>query len=289
MSENGQKIVVITGASTGIGLACAVHLAERGYTVLGGVRREADGEKLRGLGIEPLMVDVTDAASIAQAAEMVTAFAREEGICGLVNNAGVGVLGPVEFVTIPEWRRQFEVNVFGQIAMTQAMLPLLRMRRARGGSARIVMIGSIAGRIGQPILSPYCASKHALEAVSDALRLELKPEKIGVSLIEPGAIQSEIWEKGQQFVGTIPADAPSRARYGKLIDAIGAAAAESARNALPGEVVAKAVERCLSSAKPATRMVIGRDAKFAAVFRRFLSDRWFDRILMGAIKARDWK
>src|SRR5688500_10451554 len=172
--------VVVTGASSGIGEAPARMLAQRGLDVLAGVRKDADAERVGGLHdrVEAVKVDVADEASVAALAERV----GDAGLAGLVNNAGISVSGPLEFVPLEEWRRQLEVNVIGQVAVTQALLPALR--RARG---RIVNIGSVGGRVAIPLLSPYNASKFALEGITDSLRRELRPLGVHVAIVEPGA------------------------------------------------------------------------------------------------------
>ncbi len=278
-----QRHVLITGASTGIGRACAVHLAARGWMVHAGVRKAADGKGLEregGPSLRAVLVDVTGAASIAAAAEELTGRVGGEGLSGLVNNAGVCCFGPVECVPLDEWRRQFEVNVFGQIAVTQAMLPL--MRPASGGAA-IVMMSSIAGRIGQPILGPYCSSKFALEAVADALRCELLRENIRVSLIEPGAIKSEIWRKAMDDATTQTQSRQVPERYRALMDGTAKIAAEAERRAIPASRVAAHVERCLTRRSSAIRRLIGIDAKSSALMASVLPRRWFDRLLVAVM------
>src|SRR5258708_33287478 len=180
------RSVVATGASTGIGEACALRLDRRGFHVFAGVRREVDGGALKQKAsgrLTPILLDVTDASSIKSAAAAVAASLDEEGLSGLVNNAGIAIAGPLEFLPIDELRRQFEVNVIGQIAVTQAFLPLLRK-----GHGRIVNMGSISGRLAFPLLGPYAASKFALRALTTALRMELRPWGIPVSIIEPSGI-----------------------------------------------------------------------------------------------------
>ena len=191
-SLRDRPAVVITGASTGIGAASAVELARRGFSVFAGVRKRCDGERLKAQSphIVPLLLDVTDAGQIAAAAETVGRAVGDAGLAGLVNNAGIVVAGPLEILPLDQLRLQLEVNVVGQIAVTQAFLPLLR--KARG---RIVNMGSFNGRIASPYLAPYAASKHALEALSDAMRLELRAWGIRVSVIEPGATTTPIWDK----------------------------------------------------------------------------------------------
>ena len=184
--------VVVTGASSGIGEATALRLANAGFAVFAGVRREEDAEALRLRGVRPVRLDVRDAAQVAAAAQEVRGALGPAGLVALVNNAGVVVPGPLEFVPLDKLRGQFEVNVIGQVAVIQAFLPLLRETRGR-----IVNISSIDGRIATPLLGPYVASKFALEGLSDALRRELRPWGIQITLIEPGAIKTRIWEKGR--------------------------------------------------------------------------------------------
>lgn len=288
--------VLITGASTGIGRACASYLAARGFAVMAGVRREADAAGIRdeakasgpGEQLQPLLIDVTDAASIAAAREAVERAVGDDGLMGLVNNAGIGIGGPVEFVPLDDWRRQFEVNLFGQIAVTQAMLPLLRRRveRAGYGSARIVMMSSIAGLVGQPILSPYAASKHALEAVADALRIELAEQGIRTSSVEPGPIQSEIWRKANEIIATVDRSSEKYRMYAKVIDGVVRSASAAERGALPAVAVARVVERCLVARKPPARVLVGRDAKLGALAEWLLPASMFDALILRALGIR---
>jgi len=289
MPDTGHKkrYVLITGASTGIGRACALHLARIGFAVLAGVRKPADGESLErdaGGGVTGIRIDVADLASIAAAAERVRGIVGDDGLCGLVNNAGIVVAGPVEFVSLEDWRRQFEVNFFGQIAVTQAMLPLLRQHVATHGpgAARIVMMSSIAGKVGQPIVSPYSSSKFSLESMSDGLRIELKPQGIHVCLIEPGAIDTPIWGKGAAHEQGVSPDTSARVLYGAMIDGIMERARHAAETAIPAQRVADAVAACLTRPTPRIRTLVGRDAKMAALARRWLPDRWFDAIVSRA-------
>ena len=196
-----MKTALITGSSTGIGRETALHLAGLGWRVLAGVRKEADGRSLaeeaksRGLAgpVEPVIIDITKPEQIEAAATQAANAAGARGLDALINNAGIPIVGPVESLGMDRWRHQFEVNFFGHIAVTRAMLPLLRVARGR-----VVLVSSIAGLIGQPFLSPYSASKHALEALGDALRIELAPDGIGITLLEPGAIKTPIWKRGEE-------------------------------------------------------------------------------------------
>jgi NAD(P)-dependent dehydrogenase (short-subunit alcohol dehydrogenase family) len=275
--------VLVTGSSTGIGRACAIHLAARGFHVLGTTRgRAGPDESLAGQ--RSLELDVTDATSVRRAADEVEEIVGEDGLRGLINNAGICVAGPVETLSLDAWRRQFDVNLFGQIAVTQAMLPLLRRHVSRHGrrTARIVMIGSLAGRVSQPIVAAYCASKHALAAVSDALRNELKLEGIGVSLVEPGAFRTEIWEKAaeqtERLIGTTPR------RYLEQIAAVNTVTRHVARTAAPAGRVARVVEDCLTRARPPGRVLVGGDARFITALRAWLPLRWFDSLQRWAME-----
>ena len=283
VAMSASRSVVITGASTGIGAACARALAAEGWTVFSGVRAAADAEALTssaGGRILPVLLDVTDGDAIARAAEFVAAAVGDAGLSGLVNNAGIAVSGPLETLPIAAFRRQFEVNVIGQVAVTQALLPLLR--RARG---RIVNMGSIAGRAALPVLGPYSASKFALEALTDALRLEVRPFGVGVSIVEPGAIATPIWQKSQRSAIEVEESAPSevRALYRDVVDKISRAATQSERNALPVDTVVAVVRHALTAPRPRTRYVVGRDAKVRALLQRLLPDRALDRILTRAL------
>jgi NAD(P)-dependent dehydrogenase (short-subunit alcohol dehydrogenase family) len=286
--DNSSRFVLVTGSSTGIGKACSLYLAKNGLTAIAAVRREENAKALEAAGpnLRAIQLDIADDSSIAPAATKIAEIAGESGLAGIVNNAGISVPGPVEFIPRDGWRKQFEVNVFGHVAVTQTMMPLLRKHVARfgKGSARIVFIGSIAGRVTMPILAAYSASKFALAAIAGALRMELRNDGIHVCLIEPGAIQSEIWRKGDETASQITADDPARAIYGKLIDAVLKTSRESANNAIPAERVAKLVYRCMTAANPPRRRTVGRDAYIAAVLKKYLPERWFDAALVKSMK-----
>lgn len=275
--------IVITGASTGIGKACALYLDQRGHRVFAGVRKEKDAESLRELGssrLVPVMVDVTDHDSIVKAKDHVEAELAGEGLRGLVNNAGITVSGPAEFVPIDEVRRQFEINLFGHMAMTQAFLPMLRASKGR-----IVNIGSIGGRNALPFMSPYCASKFAMEAYSDSLRMELKPWDIQVSLIEPGSIATPLWQKGTGQANELIDELPSEAHqlYGDAMDKAKVAAAKEEARAIPAEKVAEAIEDALTSRRPKTRYLVGWDARLIKTIKN-LPDRAVDRLILQQLK-----
>ncbi len=284
MSVDNNRAVVITGASTGIGAACAVHLDRLGFLVFAGVRREQDGRTLQRQGsnrLIPLLLDVTEADSIRTAKQFVAERVGEAGLFGLVNNAGIAVAGPLEAVPIHDFRRQLEVNVIGQVAVTQAFLPLLR--QARG---RIVNMGSIAGRSAMPLMAPYSASKFALEAITDALRLEVQQWGIRVVIVEPGAIATPIWDKSGKDAVDLEAATPAELRrlYGPVMTAVRKVVAKAAERAISPESVAKAVEYALTAACPKTRYLVGPDAKLRALMLKLLPDRISDRVLIWALK-----
>lgn len=272
--------VVVTGASSGIGRDAALALDRAGFRVFAGVRRDADADSLRAAAsprLEPIRLDVTDAAAIAAAAKHVEAAVGAAGLAGLVNNAGIGIGAPIEFLDLDELRRQLEVNVVSVVAVTQAFLPAIR--RARG---RIVTVGSIGGRVSQPLVGPYSASKFAIEAITESARMELAPHGIEVALIEPGAIRTEIWDKtesyAQEMLARLPAEAS--ALYGDAVRSVMKMLAHQKRVAIPPDACSRAILHALTARRPKTRYVVGNDAKMQALFARFLPDRWRDAIVV---------
>lgn len=278
MTDRGA--VVITGASTGIGRATALYLDDKGFRVFAGVRRDTDAESLRKEAsdrLHTLYVDVVDGASLEAAQKTVRDLLGERGLRGLVNNAGIAIAGPFEFLDLEELRRQLEVNVVGQIAVTQAFLPLIREQRGR-----IVNVGSIGGRVAEPLVGPYTMSKFAIEAFTNSLRIELKPWGIHVSLIEPGSIATPMFDKGQAYADTILGQIPKSALeyYGSAMEAVREAYREMARSAIPPGQVAKAVYHALTAKRPRSRYVVGFDAKIMALVATFLPDRLRDAVLV---------
>ena len=270
-------VVLVTGASTGIGEATALHLRELGFEPVAGVRRDEDAERLGGQGLRTVRLDVTDEAQIAAARESV----GDGALAGLVNNAGVAVAAPLEFVPLEQLRRQLEVNLIGQVAVTQAFLPALR--RAGG---RIVNVGSIGGRVALPLLAPYNASKFALEGLSDSLRRELRAQGVDVVVIEPGGVKTPIWGKGNELADELTAQMPPEGQrlYGRLIANVRKETLKIERErGLPPRAVAEVIGRSLTADRPRTRYVVGGDAKVRAQLARLLPDRAMDRLIGRAL------
>ena len=269
---------IVTGSSSGIGQATALHLRSLGFDVFAGVRKREDADRLREQGLEPLQLDVTEEESIDAARTLLGG----RPLAGLVNNAGVAVSGPLEYVPVAELRHQLEVNLIGQVAVTQALLPALR-----AGQGRIVNMSSIGGRLALPLMSPYNASKFALEAVSDSLRRELRGQGIRVSVVEPGGVKTPIWEKGNEAAGAILERMPPEAveRYGRLADALRKQSREiEEETGISPQEVAEVVGHALTAERPKTRYLVGRDAKTRAALATLLPDRAFDALIARALR-----
>jgi len=282
MTISTPKTIFVTGASSGIGRAAALALLGHGFRVFAAVRSEPAAEALRDAAqpgaadrLETVELDVTRADQIRVAVTRLEAAVGDGGLWGLFNNAGISVAGPLEHVPIDELRRQLEVNVIGQVAVTQALLPLLR--KARG---RILTTGSIAGFFSAPALAPYSMSKFAIEAFSDALRRELRPWGIDVCLLEPGAIATDIWGKGMSEFDEMLRNPPRGLieNYGGLVAALSKAAQDSAKAASSVEVVARDVVHAFSAARPKTRYRMGKDSMSRKLISR-LPDRWIDALV----------
>ncbi|HEX6665320.1 MAG TPA: SDR family NAD(P)-dependent oxidoreductase [Solirubrobacterales bacterium] len=276
-----MRAVLVTGASTGIGRATALRLDAAGWRVFAGVRRAEDADSLRGEAserLQPLFIDVTDAGQIAAAAERIEAEAGE-GLAGLVNNAGLAVPSPLETIPIEDFRHQVEVNLTGQVAVTQALLPSLRK-----GSGRIVFISSIGGRIAFPMTGAYHAAKFGVEAVGDVFRQELRSWDIPVSIVEPGSIDTPIWERGERTADEIGGRSPQReALYGRAIERYREVVRQTAERGIPPEKVARVIEHALSAKRPRTRYLVGLDAKVQARLKPLIPTRVFDRIVARAM------
>ena len=269
--------VLVTGASTGIGEATVLHLKTLGFDAIGAVREDEDAERLAGRGIPTVRIDVTDAERIAAARDEL----GDISLAGLVNNAGIAVAAPLEFLPIDRLRQQLEINLIGQAAVTQAFLPALR--RARG---RIVMVSSIGGRVALPLLGAYNASKFGLEGLSDSLRRELRAQGVDVILIEPGGVKTPIWKKGEQLADEMFEDVPPEAErlYGRMIATLRGETKkiEQVRGMEPRDV-AEAIGTVLGTGRPRARYVLGSHAKLRAPMARFLPPRLMDRLIGRAL------
>lgn len=276
-----MRAALVTGASTGIGRATVLRLDAAGWRVFAGVRREADAESLRQEGsarLTPVLLDVTEADQIAAAAELIGAERGDAGLDGLVNNAGVSLPSPLETMPIEDFRRQIEVNLSSQVALTQAMLPALR--RVPG---RIVFISSIGGLIAFPMTGAYHAAKFGIEAVGDAFRRELRQAGISVSIVEPGSIATDIWDRGESAGDEIAARSPrAEELYGESVETYRRAVKGVSGRGISPDRVAKAIEHALSARRPRTRYLVGIDAKTQARLRHLIPTRVFDRVIARA-------
>lgn len=249
--------VLVTGAARGIGRAAALRLATLGWEVYAGVRTPADGEDLVNAApqgrVTPVLLDVTDAAQLAALDGVLG-----ERLDAVINNAGIGVSSPVEGVRLDELRRQLEVNVVGPVAVTQAVLPRLR---ASGG--RVIFVSSVSGRVSSPLMGPYSASKYALEALADSLRIELRPWGVNVALIEPGATDTDLWRNAPEMVDAAEAQLSDglRALYRAHFVGARGAVKRIQKQTAPVEKVVEAIEKALTSPRPRARYVVGTDAR----------------------------
>jgi NAD(P)-dependent dehydrogenase (short-subunit alcohol dehydrogenase family) len=270
-----NEAVLITGASTGIGEATARRLAGNGFRVFAGVRKEADAGRLRSAGVAPLTIDIVDPGSIAVAASLVKDELGDRGLAGLVNNAGATLPGPVEFISLDELRQQFEVNTFGHVAVTQAFMPMLRQ-----ATGRIVFVGSVGGRTALPFIGPYAGSKAAIASMAVALRQELAPWGIQVSVVEPGTVVTPIWDKGDESVKRAVESLPpeGQERYGRSMEKANETVLKLARRGIKPDRVARVIESALTSRRPRTRYLVG-DAWVQYLASRLLPDRVFDRVV----------
>jgi NAD(P)-dependent dehydrogenase (short-subunit alcohol dehydrogenase family) len=285
-ADRSEAVAVVTGASSGIGRATATALGARGFRVLAGVRKQADAARVaEAPGVEPVTLDITDSEDVSRLAQRVRDLAGNGGrLKALVNNAGIAVNAPVEAIPIAEWRRQFEVNFFGHVAVTQALLPAVL-----DSGGRVVNVSSIGGRVAGPTFGAYAASKFALEAMSDALRREVGRLGVGVVVVEPGSVATPIWGKGRATFEELAAemDAAHRARYGDLVAAMLEQAEATGRNGIFPEAVAAVIVRAVEARRPRTRYLVGRDAKLAARAARLLGDRFVDALIARSLRLGD--
>lgn len=275
MSERGRGVVIVSGATSGIGLACALDLCARGFTVIAGGRDPAALAALERrvvAGLVPCRLDVTDAESVAMAVRRAEGLATGRGLAGLVNNAGLSLLGPLELQPLAQVRAMLDVNVTGALRLTQQALPALRQ-----GRGRVVFVGSIAGLSALPFLGAYSASKYALEAIADALRVEVAPWGIEVAIVEPGTIDTPIGDKALASLDAVAATPEGAARYGRATAAFRRSITRALGQALPPATVAGAIAHALTARRPRTRYLVGREAWQRVWLKRLLSDRLHDR------------
>ena len=271
-----RELIVVTGASTGMGAATAKELARKGFHVLAGVRRDVDADALRADGIEPHILDITVDSDVAAIADRVARDPLGRPLRALINNAGIGVNGPVEALPIAEWRRQFEVNLFGHVAMIQALLPSLRR-----SSGTVVNISSVGGKVALPTYPAYAGSKFAMEALSDSLRREVSGSGVKVAVVEPGAVKTAMAERGIATADRLKAEMATDQleRYGALIDAMSNLSRSFDTDGVPAEHAAKVIAKAATAPRPRTRYTIGRDAAVLARLSRVVSDRFLDRLV----------
>jgi NAD(P)-dependent dehydrogenase (short-subunit alcohol dehydrogenase family) len=275
-----QEIAIVTGASSGIGAATARELAQRGFHVLAGVRRDQDADSIRKQGIEPLILDITNPDHIRALAARVYEDPQGRAVRAVVNNAGIGVNAPVEAFAMDEWRRLFEVNFFGHIAIIQALLPALI--RSKG---RVVNISSVGGKVAMATYGPYASAKFALEAVSDSLRREVEPLGVNVIVVEPGAVLTDMLGRvaatGERIISGMTTE--QRGRYATLMHAIISQAQAATPKGVPAEEAGRVIADAITSKRPRTRYTIGREAALLPLFA-IIPDRMLDRILAAALR-----
>ncbi|WP_406363162.1 SDR family oxidoreductase [Streptomyces sp. NBC_00715] len=279
LSSEAQKLVVVTGASTGMGASTARELARRGFHVLAGVRRDRDADAIRATGVEPAILDITEPEQVEALAARIAADSRT--LHALVNNAGVQVNAPVEALPMAEWRRVFEVNLFGHIAVTQALLP--ELLRTKG---RVINISSIGGKYAMATYGAYAGAKFALEAVSDSLRREVAPLGVQVVVVEPGGVRTEIAARGIATANDLAARMTPEQdrRYGDLVRANNRLMASGTASAMTADAAAQVIVKAVTTRRPRPRYTAGRDAALIMRLGRLLSDRTLDRILAANLR-----
>ena len=271
-----SELVVVTGASSGIGRAAVQHLAGVGFHVLAGVRNDHDAATVSSDQVEAVLLDITDEDQVAALARRVESDPQARPLRAVVNNAGIAVAAPVEVIPLADWRRQFEANFFGHVAVIQALLPALLSSRGR-----VINISSIGGRVAGPTFGAYSASKFALEAMSDALRREVRHLGVEVVVVEPGAIATPIWEKGIVAAAAMQSatSEEQRRRYGKINAGALQRARDAAATGVPPDQVAEVITKAITVPRPRTRYLVGRDAKITARLVALLPDRVLDRMI----------
>ncbi|MFJ2706674.1 SDR family NAD(P)-dependent oxidoreductase [Streptomyces sp. NPDC087428] len=278
-SSEPQKLIVVTGASTGMGAAAARELARRGFHVLAGVRRVRDADAIRSTGIEPVILDITEPEQVEALAARVADDSR--ALHALVNNAGIQVNAAVEALPLAEWRRVFEVNLFGHIAVTQALLPALL--RSKG---RVINVSSIGGTVAMATYGAYAGTKFALEAVSDSLRREVAPLGVQVVVVQPGGVRTEMAARGVLAANELAVRmTPGQAeRYSGLVQANNKLMVTGTASGLTADAAARVLAKAVTARRPRTRYTAGRDATVITRLVRILSDRTLDRILAANLR-----
>jgi NAD(P)-dependent dehydrogenase (short-subunit alcohol dehydrogenase family) len=282
IKANSTQLAIVTGASSGIGRATAQRLAADGFHVLAGVRKQADAQNIVAANIEPVILDVTDDENIASLVNRVVNDPEHRPLRTLVNNAGIAVNAPIEILSLADWRYQFDVSVFGQIALTRALLPALLASRGR-----IVNITSVGGRVAMANYGAYSAAKFAMEAVSDSLRREVEGFGVTVVKITPGAVSTNLTESGLAAAARINSTMTpeQHARYDDLTLAFTVQAEAFARDGVTPEHAASVISRAVAATKPKTRYTIGRDGAMFTFLPRIASDRLLDAMLRSQNKS----
>ena len=277
----GQEMVVVTGTSTGIGAATARELGKRGFHVLAGVRTDIDADKIRDTNVEPITLDITNEIHISALIERITSDKKQRPIRALINNAAIEINAPVEVLPISEWRRQFEVNLIGQVAMIQALLPSLFKSQGL-----VINISSIGGKGAMGGYGPYAATKFALEAVSDSLRREVEQFGVKVVVVEPGAVTSEMSKRVRSNAQRITNEMTreQRSRYSKLMNAMVSQAESYIDKAVSAEKAGQIIADILNHKRPRTRYTIGSDAAMLSVLIKYLPDRLLDKLIARSMK-----
>ncbi len=269
-----QELVVVTGASTGIGAAAARELARKGFHVLAGVRRDRDADAIRLTGVEPVILDITEPEHVGALAARVAHDPR--ALHALINNAGIQVNAPVEAMPMQQWRWVFDVNLFGHIAVTQALLPALLSTRGR-----VVNISSVGGTIAMATYGANAGAKFALEAVSDSLRREVAPMGVDVVVVQPGGVRTQMAARGIRTANHLAAEMTPEQdeRYGGLVQANNALMDSGTARGVTADAAARIIAKAVTTRRPRTRYTIGRDAALLTRLVRLLPDRMLDRML----------
>ncbi|GAA3464249.1 SDR family NAD(P)-dependent oxidoreductase [Saccharothrix longispora] len=269
----------MTGASTGMGASTARELARRGFHVLAGVRRDRDADAIRSTGVEPIILDITESEQVEALAARVAGDPR--ALHALVNNAGIQVNAPVEALPMTQWRWVFEVNLFGHVAVTRALLPALLR-----GKGRVINISSVGGKVAMATYGAYAGAKFALEAVSDSLRREVAPLGVQVVVVEPGGVRTEMATRGIATANTLAArmTPEQHERYGSLVRATNTLMASGTASGLTADAAARVIAKAVTTRRPRTRYTIGRDAALITRLTRMLSDRTLDRVLAANLR-----